>query len=84
MITPGVSIKEIIDDPLNNFDNLTIDTFVEYLNKKYVGKVKTKELTEQIKFDMQMLCMKLIYEGKISKEFSNELEMFFYKNINWE
>jgi hypothetical protein len=63
-------------------EKLTLLNLNNYLNKKFERKVLREETLIEVKEDLKYLCKKYYYEGRIDKEFSEELLQFLKSIIS--
>ena len=64
-------------------EELTLLNLNNYLNKKFTRKVANKQLMIEAEEDLKYLCKKYYYEGRIDKEFSEELYKFLLSIISF-
>ena len=74
---------EFFNSP-ESLENQTMLTFIDWMNKKYMGKIKNEQTYNEIDNDIKCFCNMLYNRERVDYEFSQELYQFFKLKLEYK
>ena len=68
----------------NALENQTMLTFIDWMHKKYIGKIKNEQTTNEIDNDTRRFCVILYKQWRINADFVEELHQFFKVKMEYK